>query len=78
MRVYSRVGYGNGTVLVEPGADYPNEPELWTQYKDRWGFWCAKPRQIAVKFTDGCADVPKIIGRFMIRHGLASRWFWMG
>lgn len=78
MRVYSRVGYGNGTVFVSPGADHPEVAEWQTFYKDKWDRWCIKPKLIAVKFTDGCAEVSKALGRFMIRQRLASRWFWMG
>lgn len=77
MRIYSRTGNGNGTVLVQPGVEHPEVAEFMTAASREAPPWiCGGPAVVRVQFTNGAAEVSRELGRFMIRRGLAGRWFW--
>ena len=81
MRIYSTIR--NGTVLVQPRLPAPDGVEFLnaaTQYAPRGfediGGEADGPIVVRVEFENGVADVPKPLGRYMVRQGLAGRWPW--
>lgn len=73
MQVYSG-GYGNGTIFVSPGAHDPDRKheEWFVQGQDESGKDVYRPVQFKIKFTDGSAEVPDALGRYMVAEGLAK------
>lgn len=66
MRIYKHAERElNTTVHVQPGKEFPDISD----WKDEQGI----PLLIPVQFTNGVAEVPSNLGRYMLDKGLAFR-----
>lgn len=73
MKVFNHGGNGRGTIIVAPGKDHPETSDWIKVGRDALGRETREPVQIAVKFENGCADVPDNLGRYIIDQGLARK-----
>lgn len=73
MKVFNCSMYGQGTVIVTPGKELRDHEEFFESETDADNVVHRKFRTIAVRFTDGAAEVSDVLGNYLIEHGHATR-----
>jgi hypothetical protein len=60
--IFSAAGYGRGTVIVQPGVDFPQDPAWFKETptsrgSEMGGVPVREARTIAIRFINGAADL---------------------